>query len=81
MPILTQALAICAAEKIDFVDATVLAIARHNGGICKNSTKISSERYIMGSVSASRFLAGRNCARLLRPMAARLHALHQITVR
>ena len=31
LPILKQALAIYAAEKIDFVDATVLAIARHNG--------------------------------------------------
>ena len=31
VPILKQALAIYAAEKIDFVDAAVLAIARHNG--------------------------------------------------
>ncbi len=30
-PILKQSLAIFAAHKIDFVDATVLAIARHNG--------------------------------------------------
>jgi predicted nucleic-acid-binding protein len=30
LPILKEALAIYAAEKIDFVDATVLAIARHN---------------------------------------------------
>ncbi len=31
LPILKEALAIFAAEKIDFVDAIVLAIARHNG--------------------------------------------------
>ena len=31
LPILKEALAIYAAESIDFVDATVLAIARHNG--------------------------------------------------
>ena len=31
LPILNKALAIYAADKIDFVDATVLAIARHNG--------------------------------------------------
>ena len=31
LPILKEALAIFAGEKIDFVDATVLAIARHNG--------------------------------------------------
>ena len=31
LPILKEALALFAAHKIDFVDATVLAIARHNG--------------------------------------------------
>ena len=52
LPILKEALAIYAAESIDFVDATVLAIARHNGWHLETFDKALAK---LAAASESRF--------------------------